>query len=284
MHDEMTFVERLHNDLRNVRWPEPAVLRERARRRRRRAMVGAATAVLLLAAGPMIAGLRLGASPAAVPQPQASPSAYVEIPHEALVQPTDLTAMTDPPLGQAGFGELVQIDQLLPVCLEEQGRAAYWEPSRYSRSQTLLRASADGARRPADVLLSQDVYRIAPERVAGFFSRLDEVLAPCANWRSTGDVLWEDRIARAEADHRWEVADRDFAGDEAMLIRHTITATRNLDTGATREPPPPDTTAVLRGGYLITVLTLNRDAPDPELRRVATIAAQRLCTAANPPC
>ncbi|WP_431882567.1 hypothetical protein [Micromonospora gifhornensis] len=283
MRDEMTFVERLQNDLRDVRWPEPAVLRERARRRRRRAMVGTATAVLVLAAGPVIAGLRLGGPPAVAP-PQSSQSAHVEIPHEVLVQPTDLTAMTDPPLGQAGVGELVQIDKLLPVCLEEQGRAAYWEPSRYSRSQTLLRASADGARQPADVLLSQDVYRIAPERVAGFFSRLDEMLAPCANWRSTGDVLWGDRIARAEADHRWEVTDRDFAGDEAMLIRHTITATRNLDTGATREPAPPDTTAVLRVGDLITVLTLNRDAPDPELRRVATIAAQRLCLASNAPC
>lgn len=238
MRDEMTFVERLQNDLRDVRWPEPAVLRERARRRRRRAMVGTATAVLVLAAGPVIAGVGLGGPPAVAP-PQNSQSAYVEIPHEVLVQPTDLTAMTDPPLGQAGVGELVQIDKLLPVCLEEQGRAAYWEPSRYSRSQTLLRASADGARRPADVLLSQDVYRIAPERVAGFFNRLDEMLAPCANWRSTGDVLWGDRIARAEADHRWEVTDRDFAGDEAMLIRHTITATRNLETGATREPAPP---------------------------------------------
>ena len=284
MRDEKTFIERLHDDLRDVRWPEPAVLRERARRRRRRAVLGAASAVLLVAAGPMIAGVRLVAPPTSAAQSPTPTRTYAEIAHEALVQPADLTTKTDPPLGQAGIGELVQVDQLLLVCYREQGQTAYGETSRYSRSQTLLRASVDGTRRPADVVLSQDVHRIAPEQVPGFFSRLDALLVRCANWRSTGDVLWGDRIARAEAHHRWEVADRDFAGDEAMLIRHTVTGTRNLDTGESREPAPPDTTAVVRVGDLVTVLALGRDATDSELRRVATIAAQRLCTSTTPPC
>ncbi|MEV6690095.1 hypothetical protein AB0M35_01275 [Micromonospora sp. NPDC051196] len=289
MRDEMTFVERLHNDLRDVRWPEPEVLRERARRRRRRAMVGAATAVLVLAGGPTIAltGLvapRASAPPTTASQPQTSPTAYAEIPHEALVQPEDLSTKTDPPLGQAGLGEPVRIDHMLLVCLEEQDRTAYWELSRYSRSQTLMRPTADGTRRPADVVFGQNVYRLAPEAVAGFFVRLDALLAPCTNWRSKGESEWGDRIARAEADHRWEVIDRDFAGDEAMLIRHTVMATRNLDTGESRGPARPVTTAVLRVGDLVTVLALGRDGTESELRRVATIAAARLCTAANPPC
>ncbi|RIV39461.1 hypothetical protein [Micromonospora radicis] len=282
MRDELAFVERLRNDLRSVRWPEPAVLRARARRRRHRAVVGAAVAVLVLAGVPTMAGIRLVAPPASAPQPQPSP--YAEIPHEALVQPEALTTRTDPPLGQAGLGEPVQVDYLVQVCLEEQGRTANWDTSRYSRSQTLLRANDDGSPRLAELAFRQDVYRIAAERVAEFFVRLDALLAPCANWRSTGEVAWGERLARAEADHRWEVVDRDFAGDEAMLIRHTVTVTRHLDTGPSRETAPPETTAVLRVGDLVTVLTLGADGTEPELRRVAAIAAGRLCVAANPAC
>ncbi|MGC5029903.1 hypothetical protein [Micromonospora sp. DT229] len=304
MRDEMMFVERLHNELRDVRWPEPAVLRERARRRRRRAMLGAATAVVLLAAGPAIAGVRRTAPQSTAPQPtapqptasqptapqsaasqpQTSLPAYAEIPHEALVQPEDLTTKTDPPLSQAGFSEPVRVDELLLACLTEQGQAEAWEVSRYSRSQTLLRASADGARRPADVVLNQAVYRLAAETAAGFLQRLDVLIAPCASWRVTGEVMWEDRIARAEVEHRWEVTDRALAGDEAMLIRHVVVTARNLDTGENRGPTSPDTRAVVRVGDLVTVLTLGRDATDSELRRVATIAATRLCPAATPPC
>ncbi|GIJ25961.1 hypothetical protein Vqi01_11230 [Micromonospora qiuiae] len=284
MHDEMTFVERLHNDLRDVRWPEPAVLRARARRRRRRAMVGAAIAVLLLAGGPMIVGMRLVAPPTSSLQSQASSPAPAAIPQEALVQPGDIAAKTDPPLGQAGLGEPVRIDQMLLVCLESQGRTTYWETSRYSRSQTLLRTSARTEPGPADVVFSQDVYRLAPERVAGFFMRLDAMLAPCARWRSEGEAQWGGRIARAEADHRWEVTDRDFAGDEAMLIRQTVTETRNLDTGGSRGTARPETTAVLRVGDLVTVLRLGRDGTESELRRLAAVAADRLCVAANPVC
>ncbi|WP_327022746.1 hypothetical protein [Micromonospora sp. NBC_01739] len=289
MRDEMMFVERLHNELRDVRWPEPAVLRERARRRRRRAMLSAATAVVLLAAGPAIAGVRLAAPQSAPPQsadsqPQTSLPVYAEIPHEALVQPEDLTTKTDPPLSHAGFGEPVRVDELLLACLTEQGQTDAWEVSRYSRSQTLLRASADGARRPADVVLNQAVYRLAPETAAGFLQRLDVLIAPCASWRVTGEVSWEDRIARAEVEHRWEVTDRAFTGDEAMLIRHVVVTARNLDTGESRGPTSPDTTAVVRVGDLVTVLAPGRDTTDAELRRVATLAATRLCPAANPPC
>ncbi len=282
MRDEMTFVERLQNDLRDVRWPEPAVLRARAHRRRRRSMVGAATAVLVLAGGPVIVGMRLVTPPTSALQSQASSPAAAGIPHEALVQPGDLAAKTDPPLGQAGLGEPVQIDQMLLVCLRSQGRTTYWETSRYSRSQTLLRAPVGTEPGPTDVVFSQDVYRLASDRAAGFFGRLDALLAPCANWRSKGDVQWGDRIAPAEAEHRWEVADRDFAGDEAMLIRHTVTGTQNLDTGESRGPARPETRVVLRVGDLVTVLRLGRDGTESELRRIATVAADRLCAAANP--
>ncbi|PZG07613.1 hypothetical protein C1I95_30840 [Micromonospora craterilacus] len=286
MRDEMTFVERLHHDLQDVRWPEPAELRTRARRRRRRTVLTAAASVLVVAAASAVVMTNLAAPPPQLATPLMEPSvrAFAEIPLASLVQPGDLRVNTDPPLGEAGLGEPVRLDVMLLACHEEQGLTTRWETSRYSRSQTLLRSRPHGAEpRPADLVLNQDVYRLAPQVAAGLFARIDVLLAPCATWRSKGDAQWGDRIAQAEASHQWEVTDRDFAGDEAVLIRHT-TRIRNLDTGETRAPGRPETTAVVRVGDLVTVMGLGRDGTESELRRVATVAAGRLCAAANPPC
>ena len=60
MAEDLTFVDRLHRDLREVHWPEPAEIRARARRRSRR------TAVLSAVDGARRAGrLRHGGEPGA---------------------------------------------------------------------------------------------------------------------------------------------------------------------------------------------------------------------------
>ena len=288
MRDEMAVIDRLRQDLRDVRWPEPAELRARAARRRRRSALAAATSVLVVVAASAVVVANLAAPPPqSTPLAEPSATAFAEIPLAALVQPGDLPVKTDPPLGESGLGEPVRVDRslMLVACHEAQGLTARWETSRYSRSQTMLRSRPDDAEpRPADVVLSQDVYRLAPQVATGLFARIDALLAPCATWRSTGEVRWGDRIAQAEASHRWEVADRDFAGDEAVLIRHSVTGVRNLDTGETRRSGQPATTAVVRVGDLVTVLGTGRDGTESELRRVAVVAAGRLCVAANPPC
>ncbi|MEG3632365.1 hypothetical protein [Micromonospora palythoicola] len=283
MPDEMRFLERMHQDLREVRWAEPAELRERGTRRRRRAVVGSAVAVLMVAAASVVVTRDLAEPPPAVPL--AAPTTSVpsaEIPRDAMVQPGDLPVETGPPLGQSGLGEPVQIDHVLLACHQEQGRSAYWETSRYSRSQTLLRAPAE--RLPAEEVFSQAVYRLAPQVVDRIFTRIDALLAPCANWRSSGSMLWDEQVVAAEADHRWEVTARDFVGDQSMVIQHSVTEIRNLETGESRKPGQLDRTAVVRVGDLVTVMGLGRDGTERELRRLATVAADRLCVAANPPC
>ncbi|GIJ19577.1 hypothetical protein [Micromonospora lutea] len=289
MRDEMRLLERVQHDLREVRWAAPAELRERAARRRRHAMAGAAIAVLMVAALSAVVTKRLAAPP---PPPLAAPLAVptvavpsAEIPREALVQPGDLSVSTEPPLGRTGLGEPVQIDQMLLSCHREQGRAADWEMSRYSRSQTLLRSRVDGTEPGlAELLFSQDVYRLTPQVADRIVARIDALLTPCASWLARGEALWEGDIAAMEAEHRWEVTDRDFVGDQALMIEHSVTAVRNLETGESRRQDHLERTAVVRVGDLITVMGLGRDGTARELRRLAAVAAERLCTAANPPC
>ncbi|MFY1574430.1 hypothetical protein ACN26Z_06030 [Verrucosispora sp. WMMD703] len=283
MPDEMRFLERMHQDLREVRWAEPAELRKQGTRRRRRAAVGSAVAVLMVAAVSVVVTKNLAGPPPVAPL--AAPTTSVpsaEIPRQAMVQPGDLPVETGPPLGQSGLDEPVQIDYVLLACHQQQGLSADWEPSRYSRSQTLLRAPT--GQLPADEVFSQAVYRLAPQVADRIFARIDALLAPCASWRSIGDVLWDDQVVAAEADHRWEVTARDFVGDQAMVIQHSITEVRNLETGESRDPGQLERTAVVRVGDLVTVLGLGRDGTERELRRLAAVAADRLCVAANPPC
>ncbi|MCM0677672.1 hypothetical protein NCC78_23715 [Micromonospora phytophila] len=291
MRDETTFVEWVRRDLRDVRWPEPAELRARARRRSRRAAVGAASAVLVVVSASAVAAAGHGGQPAPPPvaapvAPEPSVPARTEIPREVLVQPGDLAAKTDPPLGRAGFGESVRLVDMLLYCHKIQGHQAEWETASYSRSQTLLRDRPDGYDHPsADVLLSQDVYRVAQDVAGRLLPGIDRMLVACADWRATGQTEWQGRTIKAEVVHRWEVRERNFAGDEAVLLRHSITEARNVATGKPlSDLPKPELTAVVRVGDLVTVVTLGRDGVEAELRRVAVAAARRLCAAANPTC
>lgn len=293
MRDEMRFLERVQHELREVRWATPEELRQRAARRRRHAVVGAAIAVVMVAAFSAVVTKRLSAPPPPPSLPVAAPLAAptvaaapaAEIPREALVQPDDLSARTEPPLGRTGLGEPVQVDPMLLACHQEQGRAADWELSRYSRSQTLLR-SQGGRSAPglAELLFSQDVYRLTPQVADRIVVRTDALLTPCASWLSRGEAIWGDDVAAVEAEHRWEVTDRDFVGDQAMMIEHRVTEVRNLETGESRRQDHLDRIAVVRVGDLVTVMGLGPDGTARELRRLAAVAAKRLCTAANPPC
>ncbi|WBB57655.1 hypothetical protein [Verrucosispora sp. WMMD573] len=84
----------------------------------------------------------------------------------------------------------------------------------------------------------------------------------------------------------WEVVDRHFAGDESVLIRHTVGETRRGDADGEllAGPMPPDIIAVVRVGDLVTVVNVDVGVSQSELRRLAVIAAGRMCAAANPPC
>ncbi|MFG1952728.1 hypothetical protein [Micromonospora sp. NPDC048830] len=307
MRDDLTLAEQLHRGLLAVRWPEPAEIRARARRRSRRTVIAAATAVLVVASAAVavsggMAGPRrpsvaatVGPSPSVAatvgPSPSVAatvgPSPWVpaEVPLEVLLVPSDVHTRSKA-LSQAGLGEKISVDEQLIYCHRSQRLTADWEPSRYSRSVTLVRQGPAGAGPvPGDFVLSQDVYRVAPDVGVRLFAGLDTMLAACDNWRSRGPTQWQGKVIDAEAVHRWQVVDRNFAGGESVLLRHSVSQARNLKTGQRFGSPARLTsTAVVRAGDLVAVINVGRDGTERDLRRLATVAASRMCAAANPPC
>ncbi|MGK5672795.1 hypothetical protein ACSNOB_08125 [Micromonospora sp. URMC 106] len=288
MRDDTRFVERLHRDLRDVRWPEPAEIRARARRRSRRTAAAAAAVVFLVAGAVAGAGdwWHRPATSSEAASVGAGPGGN-EVPTEALLQPADLPATTAPPLVEAGLGERVRIDVALEACLRNRGARVEWVESRYSRSQTVLRARPAGAvPQPEDVLLTQGLYRVDPAAAPMVVDDLARRLTPCVEWQRHGQTGRQGRVvAEAGATHRWDVVERDFAGSQAALLRHSASAPRHLTVG--RElggAPAPTSTAVVRVGDLVTVLSLGGGGSEAELRRLATVAAARMCATANPRC
>lgn len=290
MRDDLTFAERMHRDLREVRWPDPAEIGARARRRTRRTTALAAAAVLVVVALPAVVALRPAADPA--PDPPAAPAAPVvpkpgraEIPLDALLQQSDLAEKTAVPFSQAGLGEPVKVDMLLEACFAEQGPPTDLEVSRYSRSQTVVRERASVDLRPEDLTVTQDLYRLSPELAGRFFAGLDRRITACSPWRTVGPTRWEGRTITAEGTHRWEAAARNYTGDEAVLVRHVPAQPREKATGKLLGGvPKPGSTLVVRVGDLVTVLNPGRRMTETELLRLGRLAATRMCTAANPPC
>ncbi|SCF33241.1 hypothetical protein GA0070216_11019 [Micromonospora matsumotoense] len=310
MDEDLTFVDRLHRDLREVHWPEPAEIRARARRRSRRTAVLSAVTVLVVLAGSATAvsrgptGSPTPTAPVGAPAPFASRSsvpvvvpARVEIPLAALLTPADLPVKTGPRLGTTGLAETVQVDPLLESCGREREVAAQLPVSRASRSQTLLRP---GARVdvPIAKVLSQDVYRIELPRGRWLFGEIDRLLNACADWTLSASMLTADQQpARTEQEHSWEPAARDFAGDQSVLLRHVARQPREQVGGeAVGRLPVVETTLVVRVGDLVTVVA---PAPDTVADRVdgtgpglsqadlitlGGTAAKRLCPATEGPC
>ncbi|WBB77481.1 hypothetical protein O7606_14420 [Micromonospora sp. WMMD882] len=303
-----TLHDRIAAELAAVRWPESAEIRRRARRRAWRQAAGAAATVLALAGGvTVVLGPSTTGAPPGSDVSLVSPPARVEIPPEALLQADDLPEPAAPPLTGSGLGEPVWTDPMLAVCLKEKGFQADWGWSlpNWSRSQTLLRAPAvrdqralDGPEAtdegseavdedpaPADLLLSQDIYRFDPVEAERFFVHLGRQVDPCAEWVSVGPVEWQGRTVDGAAAHRWTLTDRDFAGDESALLRHTVSQPWNQATGDPLGGGPGSTsTAIVRVGDLVTVIEPGRSIADEELRRLGQLAAVRMCRAANPAC
>ncbi|MFE9688848.1 hypothetical protein [Micromonospora sp. NPDC005806] len=290
--EDLRFVELVRRDLRDVRWPEPTEIRARARRRSRRtAVAAAAVTVLAVVGGSAVAvAARPGPRPApplAAATAEPSPSEWLpaEVPPEVLLGPADVRTKSEP-LTQTGLGEKVSVNEQLLYCHRLQRLTADWEPSRYSRSVTLLRQRPAGADHPpGDLLLTEDVYRVAPDVGGRLFAGIDKMLAPCANWRSSGPTQWQGKLIDAEVTHRWQVVDRNFAGAESVLVRHTVSQARNLTTGRSLGTVArPTSTAVVRVGDLVSVINVGRDGTEADLRRLATVAATRMCPAASPRC
>ncbi|MER7330252.1 MULTISPECIES: hypothetical protein [unclassified Micromonospora] len=287
MRDETTFVDQLHRELRDVRWPEPAEIRARARRRSRRTALGAAAVtavtVLTVAASGMVDhvdGDRPLATAAGATAARSDAPVRAAIPMEALLQPEDLPEKETPRLTVTGIHEPIRIDGELTKCLRNRGLPAAAEPSRYSRSQTVM-----GVRPPGEPLLRQDLYRVRTEEAGKIIGDIDRQVNSCPEWETVG-VVWRDgRDVETVMTHRWQVVARGFAGDESALLRQVMSEPRQAQTlTAVGDAPKPLSTAFVRVGDLVTVVSIPRDSSEAELRRLAAVAATRMCVAANPPC
>ncbi|MFJ6195180.1 hypothetical protein [Micromonospora sp. NPDC092111] len=295
MGEDLSFVDRLHRDLREVRWPEPAEIRARARRRSRRTAVLATAATLALVSGS--AAAVAGRPTAPLPVVPVAPVAALtraEIPVGALLAPADVPTSTGVRLGETGLAETVRVDPLLESCGRERGVSARLPVSRSSRSQTLLHPAA-GNRAPAVPALSQDVYRLEPPGGRWLFGEIDRLLNACAEWRLSRSTLTGQEV-QADEVHRWELPVRDFAGDQSMLLRHVSQQPgKRPDERRTGAVPQIETTLVVRVGDLVTVV---EPAPDTvadqidggpgmsfaDLTALGRTAAKRMCPTANPPC
>ncbi|MFJ8689121.1 hypothetical protein [Micromonospora wenchangensis] len=298
MSEELTFVDRLHRDLREVRWPEPAELRARARRRSRRTAVLSTATVLVVLAGAAVAVRERPTGPATPTAPVAAPvsaPARAEIPLDALLTPADLPTKTGERLGDTGLGEVIKIDPLLESCGRERDVRAQLSVSRASRSQTLLRPTTR-AGQPATPVLSQDVYRIELARGRWLFGEIDRLLNACADWTLNASTPAADQQPVAtEQEHHWEPAARDFAGDQSVLLRHVAKQPRARTGGRpVGAAASIETTLVVRVGDLVTVVvpapdTVAEEVDDTGMSQVDLLAlagraAKRLCPAADAPC
>ncbi|MEU7711099.1 hypothetical protein AB0B03_04080 [Micromonospora chalcea] len=291
MPDDVALVELLHRDLRHVTWPDPETIRAAARRRSRRSAALAAASVVVVAALAATLVNRVGAPP---PSPAAGGyDGQAEIVAEAMLEPADIPVRTGERLSETGVDEPVRVDDLLQVCAGKQGLPAEEPRSRYSRSQTLMEPPTEPATTVGTVL-TQDVYRMRSGAAGRFVDDLEDTVAACGAWRTTGQVYTERGMTGAEVVHRWYVAASGFAGDQALLLRHEVTVPPDETTG--RPPGYPmsgDDRLVVRVGDLVTVLIpsgrLRTDVPGAEVtegqvRQLARVAAERMCVAANPGC
>jgi hypothetical protein len=296
MRDDLTFVERVHRDLRDVRWPEPEEIRSRARRRSRRAAALAAAAVLAVTSGSVY--VATGRPQQSVPPPAAATPepGTAEIPQGALLTASDFAAPTGVQLGDSGLGETVRLDPLLKRCGGERGLPPVDPASRYSRSLTFL-SPGESSRTPVRAALSQDVYRVDPVVGAQLFGQIKMLLNACGKWQAVAPSMVAGRPAPAESEHHWELAVSGFAGDESAIVRHgTLPPRTSLGGGTSGVTGSIEVTIVVRVGDLVTVL-----APAPEvvadktegtgpglsyadLEALGRTAARRLCLAANPRC
>ncbi|WP_405427308.1 hypothetical protein [Micromonospora sp. NBC_00617] len=282
MRDDLAFVEQIHRELQGVRWPAAQEIRARARRRSQRRIV-VATVVLALTGASAVATAAPGQSPAPG-LPAAAPTRH-EIPLDALLQPADLQQQVYTQLSQSGLGEPVRLEETLGYCRTSQGLSDGWQTSNVSRSQTLMRRHSPDHLVEGDVLLMQDLFRLAPETARQLFVGLDDVVAPCARWRTVGQAEVNGTTQMTEVIHRWSVARRGFAGDDAAILRDSLTADRDVQTGqALSDEPTPLLLAVVRVGDTVSVLRPGYDGTESDLVQLAEAAAARMCAAANPAC
>lgn len=287
MRDEMNVVEPVRRYLCEVRWLEAAEIRARARRRSRRTalVVGLVLVGTLSATAIAVVG-RPWTYPPAVEAPavsaSVSPAGQVasirpDVPPDAFVQQSDLAVRTERQLREPAPGGIVDLGPGLDRC----GAGPATQAST-SRSQTLLSWSPGSADQLGDILVVQDLYRFRDDGARRLFDQVRQAILACPRWGEVRTADHNGRPVLVETTRRWDTPRVDFAGDESLLVRHSVSSAHDHVNGDVhRVTNSPDLRVVLRVGDLVTVL---RMAGEAELVRLAGVAARRMCVAANPQC
>jgi hypothetical protein len=279
LHDLMDDVR---SDLTVVRWPDSHELRRRVRRRRQRTIVAAVALVTAVTAS--AASLARPPHRASPPPPAATSTvdaSPVQIPQSALLRPEDVGA--GPDTQNDGEGASKPIDFTFPLyfCFEKRAPELLAVRPRYSHGQTLLLGTeSDRPDRP--YVLGQATYRLTASQATTFLPDLRAALKSCQDFTQTGEYERPEGTVEARGHHNWSIVASGFAGDDSILVRHDAVA-RNAKTNQVIGESNA-LLVYLRVGELITVLDPRAGTSADDLLRIATTAAQRLCTIADPPC
>ena len=258
---------------RATRWPSGDDLRRRVRRRqRRRAMVavaGAVVAVTIGAAG--LTGNRVEPPPPAV-TPSPTVTSPVVIPPSVLLTPDEAGAGPDSQDDGVDAAQPGSFDEFT-MCGSERAELMRQVP-RFSRGITHLLGTEED-RPESPFVVGQQVYRFAGTDAAGFMDDVRSAVTACDTVTATGEAEVEGRVVSIEVIHSWRVTDEDFAGEESMVVRHDITTT---------DAETAEQIAYVRAGDLVTRIAPRTGTTPAELRELATVAGERLCTAATVSC
>ena len=263
MRDDLTFAERMHRDLREVRWPEPAEIRPGpaaavgVRRWRRRPPCWPSPR-----SPPWRSGAREARSRAGVLgrrrlfQPQPEPSGSAEIPQEALLEPTDVGVRSNVRLGDTGLGSRSRWTR----CWSLRRRQGTVGAADRVPLLPLADPASEGHARSGLVVGWPGAHpgRLPtrpPGRSARFFTKLDRIVTACAGWTEVAPKPWGLGIVTASVAHTWRTVERDFAGDEAVLLRQALSQPVDVTTGKPLDVQfPSETRMVVRVGDLVTVI------------------------------
>ncbi|MEU4217092.1 hypothetical protein [Actinoplanes sp. NPDC026623] len=287
MSDLRDLMSSVTTDLAAVRWSTAEELRRRVRSRRRRTVAVAAGAVAAVAVG-VAAFAAPGQRPPTVPLTPTAPTmqpsiaAPVEIPRSVLLTARDVKAGPDNQDDGVDALQPVWIPEFMACAAQRDGTLPTQTP-RYSRGITHLLGTQEN-RPDRPFVVAQQVYRFAAPDADGFLRDLRSAVTSCDGLTMTGDVEAKSgKTIRVRATHRWSITAEGFAGDDSLVVRHDVAAHH----AATGEPVGEGTVeqvAYVRVGDLVTRVAPRSGTTLDETRRIATVAAGRLCAAARPRC
>jgi hypothetical protein len=301
-----TLTDRLASDLAAVRWADTAQIRARARRRTRRKVLAAPIAVMLVLvggwgvysglgghrSGPAVhptdppvtasgtpgAGQIMSSGPPTGTPTAVTPTDPAWIPAEAMLRPEDVgdsyhldneytyQPATQPtwafPTRCPGFDDL---------------HITAYERYRFTRGHIIVPDDDTGSPNGS---IFVDTERYTAADAVQIITDIRRAVQTCA--RNTGSTEASSDARPAHSVTEWSITDSDFAGDQSLLIRQTVTSIED-STGQQIGDVLVENYAAIRVGSLVTILQLSSENPG-KLKPLAAKAAHRLCVAAVPHC